>query len=185
MFEMSFQWILFPNQESLHSQGLLNQVEHVHTIHFLELTIIWCWQMFYKLLRSAGFDPGQDMLAGLDAGKEAWWINLIFIIPLSQWWEKTCQLYNEGEIKHTWCYLSISSYHWSYNSLPRVMKAIMALFFLVNLVMPTMPICCTGGGKVALWRCSLEKPGMVLGGDSITPYHRGLNWGRWGDREGW
>ena len=38
----------------------------------------WCWQMFYKLLRSAGFDPGQDMLAGLDAGKEAWWINLMF-----------------------------------------------------------------------------------------------------------
>jgi len=27
-------------------------------------------KMFYKLLRSAGFDPGQDMLAGLDAGKE-------------------------------------------------------------------------------------------------------------------
>ena len=37
-------------------------------------------QMFYKLLRSAGFDPGQDMLAGLDAGKEAWWMNLMFLI---------------------------------------------------------------------------------------------------------
>eukprot|EP00435_Cladocopium_sp_Y103_P023606 s20_g5.t1 len=27
-------------------------------------------KMFYQLLRSAGFDPGQDMLAGLDSGKE-------------------------------------------------------------------------------------------------------------------
>lgn len=28
-------------------------------------------QMFYELLRSAGLDPGQDMLAGLEAGREA------------------------------------------------------------------------------------------------------------------
>ena len=27
--------------------------------------------MFYELLRSAGLDPGQDMLAGLEAGREA------------------------------------------------------------------------------------------------------------------
>lgn len=27
--------------------------------------------MFYELLRAAGLDPGRDMLAGLDAGREA------------------------------------------------------------------------------------------------------------------
>ena len=53
------------------SQNELNMFSNHDSFPFFSCLRIYAMQMFYKLLRSAGLDPGQDMLAGLEAGREA------------------------------------------------------------------------------------------------------------------